>query len=194
MWKARPDDKPVTERPSPQPGPTSFANPASAGPASASASSSKDTRAAEPPKMNDAFRVEVAHIGKSVKVKGELSGSEDLYFDGEVEGSVDLCEHSLTIGPNGRIRANILAREIIVHGKIEGSLRASEKVELKKSCVLTGDISTQRIVIEDGAFFRGAIDIQKDGKPELKKAASVVSADTTAMAASSPQVSFLHDE
>jgi cytoskeletal protein CcmA (bactofilin family) len=190
MWKSRPDDKPVTERPSPQPGPAPFANPASVSPASLS----KDTRAAEPSKTNDTFRVEVAHIGKSVKVKGELSGSEDLYFDGEVEGSVDLCEHTLTVGPNGRIRANILAREIIVHGKIEGNLRASEKVELKKSCVLTGDISTQRIVIEDGAFFRGAIDIQKDGKPELKKAAIAVSADTTAMAASSPQVSLLHDE
>ena len=182
MWKSRPDDKPETERTFPQPGPAPTGNPVSA---------SKDIRAAEPPRTNDAFRAEVAHIGKSVKVKGELSGSEDLYFDGEVEGSVDLCEHALTVGPNGRIRANILAREIIVHGKIDGNLRASEKVELKKSCVLTGDISTQRIVIEDGAFFKGAIDIQKDGKTELKKAAT---GDVTAMVAASPQVSFLQDK
>ena len=201
MWKSRPDDKPETERTFPKSSPAPAANPVSASPAAGSlvsgnlVSGNKDARAAEPHRMNDALRAEVAHIGKSVKVKGELSGSEDLYFDGEAEGSVDLSEHSLTVGPNGRVRANILAREIIVHGKVEGNLRASERVELKKSCVLTGDISTQRIVIEDGAFFKGAIDIQKDGKPELRKmATTVVSADSTALASESAQVSLLQDK
>src|SRR5690348_10616208 len=97
---------------------------------------------------------EIAHIGKSVLVKGELSGSEDLYLDGEVEGSIDLKGHSLTIGPNGRVRANVNARDVVVHGKVEGNLRAVERVELKKSAILMGDIFTQRIVIEDGAFFK----------------------------------------
>jgi cytoskeletal protein CcmA (bactofilin family) len=185
MWKSRPDDKPMTEPTSTQPNPATTVTPMSA---------VKDTRTAESHRKNDAFRTEVGHIGKSVMVKGELSGSEDLYFDGEAEGSVDLHEHTLTVGPNGRIRATILAREIIVHGKVEGNVCASEKVELKKSCVLTGDISTQRIVIEDGAFFKGAIDIQKDSKPELRKPAATSTSGVTALVASSPQVSFLEDK
>jgi cytoskeletal protein CcmA (bactofilin family) len=127
----------------------------------------------EPPKI-DSYRADVAHIGKSVLVKGELSGSEDLYLDGEVEGSIDLRGHSLTIGPNGRVRANVNALDVVVHGKVEGNLRAADRVELKKSAILVGDIFTQRIVIEDGAFFKGGIDIQKaDAKPEQKAAAAV---------------------
>jgi cytoskeletal protein CcmA (bactofilin family) len=185
MWKSRPDDKPVTENTPVQPSPAA---------ATSTVSVVKETRPADPPRLNTAFRAEVGHIGKSVMIKGELSGSEDLYFDGEAEGSVDLHEHTLTVGPNGRIRATIRAREIIVHGKVEGNVRASEKVELKKSCMLTGDISTQRIVIEDGAFFKGAIDIQKEGKPELRKAPTNSFSEVPALAASGPQVSFLDDK
>ena len=122
----------------------------------------------EPMKSADSFRADVAHIGKSVLVKGELSGSEDLYLDGEVEGSIDLQEHNLTIGPHGRVRANVKARDVIVHGKVDGNIVGTERVELKRSAVLVGDISTQRIVIEDGAFFKGAIDIKKDAKPAAK--------------------------
>jgi cytoskeletal protein CcmA (bactofilin family) len=78
-----------------------------------------------------------------------------------VEGSIELRSYSLTIGPNGRVRANIYAKDVVVHGKVEGNIHGSERVELRKSAVLTGDIATQRIVIEDGAFFKGSIDIQK---------------------------------
>lgn len=136
-------------------------------------------------KSADSFRADVAHIGKSVVVKGELSGSEDLYLDGEVEGSVELRDHSLIIGPHGRVRANVHARDIVVHGKVEGNCRGTERVELKKSAVLMGDISTQRIVIEDGAFFKGSIDIQKEAaaKPEPKRDA-VLSAAAAAGASS----------
>lgn len=124
----------------------------------------------EPSKPVDSFRADVAHIGKSVLVKGELSGSEDLYLDGEVEGSIELRDHSLIVGPHGRVRANVHARDIVVHGKVDGNIRGTERVELKKSAVLVGDISTQRIVIEDGAYFKGAIDIQKETvKPEPKR-------------------------
>jgi len=112
--------------------------------------------------MNRMDRSDVAHIGKSVVIKGELSGSEDLHVDGEVEGSIDLKEHVLTIGPHGRVHANVTAREIVVHGKVEGNLNGTERVELKRSAVQVGDISTQRIVIEDGAYFKGAIDIRKE--------------------------------
>ena len=110
----------------------------------------------EAPKV-DNYRTDVAHIGKSVVVKGELSGSEDLYLDGEVEGNVDLKGHSLTIGPNGRVRANVHARDVVVHGRVEGNVRAADRVELRKTAILMGDIFTQRIVIEDGAFFKGGI-------------------------------------
>jgi cytoskeletal protein CcmA (bactofilin family) len=124
----------------------------------------------------DNYKSDVAHIGKSVIVKGELSGSEDLYLDGEVEGSIELRGNSLTVGPNGRVRANVHARDVVVHGKVDGNIRGTERVELKKSAVLNGDIATQRIVIEDGAYFKGAIDIQK-----VEKAAS----ETKSAAASS---------
>lgn len=107
-------------------------------------------------------RTDVAQIGKSVVIKGELSGSEDLYLDGEVEGSIELHEHNLTVGPNGRVKANVNAKEVIVHGKVDGNIVNSDRVELRKSAVLVGDIVTQRIVIEDGAYFKGGIDIRKD--------------------------------
>ncbi len=184
MWKSRPDE--TADRT-----PVQSNSPAVAAPVSVH----KEARAHEQhPKLADNFRAEVAHIGKSAKVKGELSGSEDLYFDGEAEGSVDLQDNTLTIGPNGRIRAVLVAREIIVHGKVEGNVCASEKVELKRSCTLIGDISTKRIVIEDGAFFKGAIDIQKEGKPELRKAAIPTFAQEPALAAAVPQTSFLDDK
>ena len=128
----------------------------------------------EIPKTPDNFRSDVAHIGKSVLVKGELSGSEDLYLDGEVEGSIELKDHSLVVGPHGRVRAHINAKDVVVHGKVDGNIKGTERVELKKSAVLVGDIFTQRIVIEDGAFFKGAIDIQKETvKSAAKREASV---------------------
>ncbi len=109
----------------------------------------------------DTNRADVAHIGKSVIIKGELSGSEDLYLDGEVEGNIDLHNHNLVIGPNGRVRANVHAKDVVIHGKVDGNVTGADKVELKKSALLNGDINTQRIVIEDGAFFKGSIDIRK---------------------------------
>ncbi len=164
MWKRRDDELPQAATPATV---TPLANP-------------KEVRPVDTAK-SDAYRADVAHIGKSVLVKGELSGSEDLYLDGEVEGSIDLKGHSLIIGPNGRVRANVHARDIVVHGKVDGHLRASERVELKKSSVLVGDIFTQRIIIEDGAFFKGAVDLQKDTtKAEVKDAKRE---NATAMAA-----------
>jgi len=122
------------------------------------------------PVRSKEFKTEMAHIGKSVIIRGELSGSEDLYLDGEVEGNISLLEHNLIVGPNGRVRANIIAKDVVVHGKVDGNVQGQDRVELKKSAVLSGDISTQRIVIEDGAFFKGAIDIRKESaKSEAKR-------------------------
>jgi len=110
---------------------------------------------------------EFAHIGKSVIIKGELSGSEDLYVDGQVEGTIELQGNSLIIGPNGQVRANVNAKAVVVEGKLEGDIRASERAELKKSAIAVGDIVTQRVAIEDGAYFKGKVDIQKESaKPE----------------------------
>src|SRR5260370_37179303 len=170
MWKARPEEKPSGSA-APAPSTTNIGtntNPSANNSSNTSAPAAVVARPAlAPQRAAENFRAEVAHIGKSVLIKGELSGSEDLYLDGEVEGNVDLKQHSLTVGPHGRVRANIRAREVIVHGKVDGNIAGDEKVELKKSAVLTGDITTQRIMIEDGAYFKGAIDLQKEkeGKP-----------------------------
>ena len=172
MWKSR-DDKPLPITPS---------QPAFTPPAAAPTVTVKET----PARPSDPFRADVAHIGKSVLIKGELSGSEDLYLDGEVEGRIELREHSLVIGPNGRIRANIAAREVVLHGRVEGNIQAAERVELKKSSTLMGDLSTQRIVIEDGAFFKGAIDIPKEARLDARKA---VAAHAGAAGVSSPSSS-----
>jgi cytoskeletal protein CcmA (bactofilin family) len=140
------------------------------------------------PRFNEP-RAEMAHIGKSVMIKGELSGSEDLYLDGEVEGTIELRGNSLTVGPNGRVRANTQAKEVLVHGKVNGNIRA-DRVELKKSALVSGDIATQRIVIEDGAFFKGGIDIQREQpkeapKVEQRAVAAAASAGITAPAVAS---------
>jgi len=114
---------------------------------------------------------EGAHIGKSVVIKGELSGSEDLYVDGKVEGKIELRNHGLTVGPNGNVKADVSAKTVVIQGKVEGTLSASDRVELKKSAVVTGDVSTQRIAIEEGAFLKGKVDINNK---ETGKAAPAV--------------------
>lgn len=108
-----------------------------------------------------------ASIGKSVMIKGQIISREDLYLDGELEGTVELHEHRLTVGPNGRVQANVKAREIVVIGTIHGNVEASDKLEIRKEAKLVGDIRTARIVIEDGGYFKGSIDIIKSdvGKP-----------------------------
>src|SRR6266404_182695 len=191
MWKSGKDEKPATA-----------VTPNPPIPPMVSAELKKEFRPMEM-KQPEKFNNDVAHIGKSVLVKGELSGSEDLYLDGEVEGSIDLQEHSLTIGPHGRVSANVKARDVVVHGKVDGNIHGTERVELKRSAVLMGDISTQRIVIEDGAYFKGAIDIKKDGKPatpavkEAPKAfAAAVSTSASGSSDSgfSPQASLIQEK
>lgn len=110
-----------------------------------------------------------ALIGKSLKVKGTISGHEDLYVDGEIEGTIELEENSLTVGPNGNVNADVKAREITVLGRLNGNVRAGERIEIRKTGSLEGDVATTRIVIEDGAIFRGSIDIVKAGDPALAK-------------------------
>lgn len=107
---------------------------------------------------------EQASIGKSLVIKGEVTGSESLYIDGRVEGSINLPGNRVTVGRNGVVAANISAREIVIIGKVKGNLNASDKVDIRGEGSLTGDVVAQRISIEDGAFFKGGIDIRKPGQ------------------------------
>jgi cytoskeletal protein CcmA (bactofilin family) len=181
MWKRKEDEYPT---PTPEPGPTGSAfNPVASAP----------SRPAEPLRSDSLRTNEIATIGKSVVVKGELSGSEDLVVDGSVEGSISLRGQSLTVGPNGRVKANIEARNVILHGRVDGDVHATERVELRKTASLSGDISTARISIEDGAFFKGTIDIQKpetNAKVETKPPGNVLAA-AAPVAATSTQGSLL---
>src|ERR1700758_1300087 len=126
-----------------------------------------------------------ATIGKSLVIKGEVTGSESLYIDGRVEGSINLAGNRGTVGRNGVVAANINAREMVVLGKVRGNLTASARVDIRSDGSLTGDVVAARISIEDGAFFKGGIDIRKaGGKPEEVKAASAsMSAAEPAIAA-----------
>jgi cytoskeletal protein CcmA (bactofilin family) len=116
---------------------------------------------------NESQRGGAATIGKAVKVVGQIFSKEDLYVDGEVEGTVESLEHKLTVGPNGQVRAGIKAREVVALGAIQGNVEAADRIEIKKDARLVGDIRTARIIIEDGAYFKGSIDIVK---PEPAKA------------------------
>ena len=125
-----------------------------------------------------------ATIGKSLVIKGEVTGSESLYIDGRVEGSINLSGNRVTVGRNGVVSANINAREIVVLGKVRGNLTASDRVDIRSDGSLTGDVVAARISIEDGAFFKGGIDIRKaGGKPEEVKAASATAMSEPAIAA-----------
>src|ERR1700716_3537190 len=112
---------------------------------------------------------EQATIGKSLVVKGELSGSESLYIDGRVEGAINLPGNRVTVGRNGQVQANVNAREVVVLGKVKGNITASDRVDIRNEGSLTGDVVCQRISIEDGAFFKGGIDIQKPNSSQQQK-------------------------
>jgi cytoskeletal protein CcmA (bactofilin family) len=136
-----------------------------------------------------------AVLGKSVIVKGQIYSREDLTIDGEVEGTVELQEHRLTVGPNGRVTASIKAREMVVLGTIHGNVETTDKIDIRKDAKLVGDIKTARVVIEDGAYFKGNIDIVRQQeapraapqpaavKPQPQPVASAIAPTAPAMAA-----------
>jgi cytoskeletal protein CcmA (bactofilin family) len=157
MWKPNQTGPSTPQVPEPQrpatPNVTSFeaaATPASARPAATSPAAATASG-------------EQATIGKSLIIKGELSGSESLFIDGKVEGTINLPGNRVTVGRNGQVAANILAREIVVLGKVRGNCQASDRVDIRSEGSLTGDVIAARISIEDGAFFKGGIDIRKPG-------------------------------
>ena len=124
------------------------------------------------------------NIGKSVVIKGELSGSEDLTIEGQVEGKIELRQNELTIGPNGRITAQVAAKTIVVQGKVTGDITATERVDIRDNGSVDGDLVAPRVAIADGAHFRGSIDMQRQG---AKGAAEKQSGETrNSVAASAP--------
>jgi cytoskeletal protein CcmA (bactofilin family) len=118
---------------------------------------------------------DIVNIGKSVVIKGELNGSEDLTIEGHVEGTIQLRDHVLTIGPNGRIKAQVFAKAVIVLGEVTGNVTASDKVDIRDNGSVDGDIVSPRVAIAEGAHFRGSVDMQRKGaaaQPAAKPAAS----------------------
>jgi len=129
---------------------------------------------------------EQATLGKSLVIKGEVTGSESLYIDGRVEGSINLPGNRVTVGRNGVVAANISAREIVVLGKVRGNMAASDRVDIRGEGSLTGDVVAQRISIEDGAYFKGGIDIRKPGQKangESKETSTATTGETGTAAA-----------
>jgi cytoskeletal protein CcmA (bactofilin family) len=130
---------------------------------------------------------DIVNIGKSVVIKGELNGSEDLTIEGHVEGTIQLRDHVLTIGPNGRIKAQVFAKSVIVLGEVTGNVTASEKVDIRDNGSVDGDIISPRVAIAEGAHFRGSVDMQRKGQPQAAKPAQGASAAATQSQASQQQ-------
>jgi cytoskeletal protein CcmA (bactofilin family) len=108
-----------------------------------------------------------AAIGAGVRIIGQIYSKEDLYVSGDLQGSVEVVDHTLTIGPNATLHASVNAREIVVLGMIEGNVEATERIEIRKEAEVIGDIRTPRIIIEDGAYLKGSIDVLRTQSPRL---------------------------
>jgi cytoskeletal protein CcmA (bactofilin family) len=162
MWKPNQPGN-TSQTPSPEPARPAAPQPTHFDPNSVRSASSSATPAGDQ-----------ATIGKSLVIKGEVTGSESLFIDGKVEGAINLQGNRVTVGRNGQVSANITAREIIVLGKVRGNVNASDRLDIRSEGSLTGDVTAQRISIEDGAFFKGGIDIRKPGQ-ETKAAGAVAS-------------------
>lgn len=178
MWNRRKEEEPA---PKPTSVPPTVSAPVKEGiPMSTQPTRPLETRP-EPARGGGAI------LGKSVILKGQIYGREDVTIDGEVEGTVELQEHRLTVGPSGKVVATIKAREIVVLGTVQGNIETREKIEIRKDAKVIGDIRTARIVIEDGAFFKGSIDIIRAEAPKPAavppKPQSVASAATPSPAA-----------
>jgi cytoskeletal protein CcmA (bactofilin family) len=132
---------------------------------------------------------DMVNIGKSVIIKGELTGSEDLTIEGQVEGKIELRQNILTIGPNGKIKAQVFAKAIVIQGEVIGNVTATERVDIRDNGSVDGDLSAPRVAIADGAHFRGAIDMQKQGattKPAVEAKPAPAAAATPSPSTSTP--------
>ena len=147
MWKRDESPKPTSSQPTAPVAPVTPSQPVSA---------------ASQPELRRIER-DMVNIGKSVVIKGELAGSEDLTIEGHVEGKIELKDHVLTIGPNGKIKAQVFAKAVIVLGEVNGNVTATEKVDIRDGGSVDGDIISPRVAIAEGAHFRGSVDMQRKG-------------------------------
>ena len=165
MWKQREEPRSTSVPASPAQAPAAPVQTPSYSaqtPSYSPTSSGGDQTQKETQSMNE----EKASIGKSIVINGELSGSEDLTIEGRVDGKIELRDHVLTVGSNGRIKAQITAKAIVVLGQVTGNLNATEKVDIKETGSVEGDVVAPRVAIADGSHFKGSIDMQKKDSPE----------------------------
>jgi cytoskeletal protein CcmA (bactofilin family) len=169
MWKRDDAVRPPSGQPTAAPQPPSVAAPVSS------------------PRLESIHQMEkdIVNIGKSVVIKGELNGSEDLTIEGHVEGTIQLRDHVLTIGPNGKIKAQVFAKAVIVLGEVTGNVTASDKVDIRDNGSVDGDIVSPRVAIAEGAHFRGSVDMQRKGS--APQAAKPAPAPVPAPAQAAPQ-------
>ena len=172
MWKRDEAVKPTTPAGS---------GPAPAPPASTPAAAEAARISSTPSDPQRGMERTTVNIGKSVVIKGELNGSEDLTIEGQVDGKIELRQNVLTIGPNGKIKAQVFAKSVIILGEVTGNVTATEKVDIRDNGSVDGDIAAPRVAIAEGAHFRGSIDMQRTGgkpaeaKAEAKPAAAAAS-------------------
>ncbi len=112
-------------------------------------------------------------LGRSVTIKGELSAKEDLVIEGQFEGTIDVAEHTVTVGPQGQVKSEIRARQVVVHGSVNGKITAREKIDIRRTGNVTGDLQAAGVAIEDGAYFKGSIEILREGRAEAAPARPV---------------------
>ncbi len=171
MWKpASSPTKPTTNPPEPEK--TAVSTPNTVSTTTSSSMPSSEPTPVAAPRSAIVNSQEQATIGKSLVIKGEVTGSESLYIDGRVEGTINLPGNRVTIGRNGQVTANVNAKEVVVLGKVKGNLTASDRVDIRNEGSLSGDVQCQRISIEDGAYFKGSIDIRKPGQQEKMNGAA----------------------
>ncbi len=187
MWNRRKDEEQPVAKPVSAP-------PRMAEPAKESAPMSSLPNNFQPPVETPRNTGGPAILGKSVIVKGQIFSREDLTIDGEIEGTVELQEHRLTVGPNGKVMAAIKAREICIIGTVNGNVEASDKIDIRKDAKLVGDIRTARIVIEDGAYFKGNIDIIRTPAAAPPKPQATAQAKPVAAAAGAGQAQASGDK
>jgi cytoskeletal protein CcmA (bactofilin family) len=176
MWKRDEPVKPAGPPPSPAP----------AQPAGAHAAAETAPRPATPDPQRG-LEKNAVNIGKSVVIKGELNGSEDLTIEGQVEGKIELRQNVLTIGPNARIKAQVFAKSVVILGEIVGNVSATDKVDIRDNGSVDGDIAAPRVAIAEGAHFRGSIDMQRTGDKGAKPAGESKPAVESKPAAQAPQ-------
>jgi cytoskeletal protein CcmA (bactofilin family) len=136
----------------------------------------------------------VVNIGKSVVIKGELNGSEDLTIEGHVEGKIELRDHVLTIGPNGKIKAELFAKAVVVLGEVKGNITATEKVDIRENGAVEGDITAPRVAIAEGAHFRGSVDMANKGKAAAQSQTQAKPAAPVVEARSQPTPQAVHTQ